>query len=121
METHNFGSVDSIGVVLFLAGVRRCSVPDARFLIHPLSSNFAANSSYEEQKLVETLNSLKIDIDNVANIIAKGTNKSQEDVKNAMAARTTLNPEQAISFGLVHEIKKELIPTGAQIVYMNVQ
>ncbi len=36
--THNFGSADSIGVVLFCAGSRRLSVPHARFLLHGSSA-----------------------------------------------------------------------------------
>lgn len=39
VETHNFGSVDSIGVTIFSAGKRRYSVPDARFMLHPVSAN----------------------------------------------------------------------------------
>jgi len=38
--THNFGSADSIGVVLFCAGAKRLSVPHARFLLHGVMSNF---------------------------------------------------------------------------------
>lgn len=34
ITTHNFGSADSIGVVLFCAGSRRLCVPHARFLLH---------------------------------------------------------------------------------------
>ena len=38
--THNFGSIDSIGVVLFCGGDRRLSVPQARFLLHGVSAGF---------------------------------------------------------------------------------
>ena len=40
IETHNFGSVDSIGNIIFLAGMKRFSVPDARFLMHPVVGMF---------------------------------------------------------------------------------
>ena len=119
IDTHNFGSVDSIGVVIFLAGKKRMSVPDARFLIHTVTTSFSANMNLEEQTVVETLKSMRIDIDNIANIIAKGTNKTRDQVKEDMSARTTLNADQAKSYGLVHEIRKELIPQGAQIISIN--
>ena len=40
ITTHNFGSADSIGVVLFCAGSRRLSVPHARFLLHGVQCHF---------------------------------------------------------------------------------
>ena len=40
VTTHNFGSVDSIGVVLFCGGSKRLSVPEARFLLHGVSAGF---------------------------------------------------------------------------------
>ena len=42
ITTHNFGSVDSIGVVLYCGGSKRLSVPQARFLLHGVSINFEA-------------------------------------------------------------------------------
>ena len=40
ITTHNFGSVDSIGIVLYCAGSRRLSVPQARFLFHGVNVQF---------------------------------------------------------------------------------
>ncbi len=118
IDTHNFGSVDSIGVVLYLAGKKRYSVPDARFLIHPVSLEYS-NVRKEEKQLEEDLKGLRIDIENIAGVIAKGTGKSEEEIVKAMSDRTTLSPEQAISFGLVHEIKRDLFPAGAELISIN--
>lgn len=119
IETHNFGSVDSIGVVLFLAGKKRYSVPDARFLLHPVSTGFQGNVRMEEKQLEEVIKGLRIDIKNIAAVIAKGTGKSEEEIIKAMSDRTTLSPEEAKTFGLVYEIKSELFPAGAEIVSIN--
>lgn len=119
IETHNFGSVDSIGVVLFVAGKKRYSVPDARFLLHPVGINFQGNARMEEKQLEEAIKGLRIDTDNIAAAIASGTGKSEEEIKKALSDRTTLSPEEAITFGLVHEIKKELFPKGADIISIN--
>ncbi len=40
ITTHNFGSVDSIGIVLYCAGSTRLSVPQARFLFHGVNVQF---------------------------------------------------------------------------------
>jgi ATP-dependent protease ClpP protease subunit len=115
ITTHNFGSADSIGVVLFCAGSRRLSVPHARFLLHGVMCNFPQPSSLEEKQLEERLKGLQIDMGNIASIIADTVKKDRQQVLNDMLNRTTLYPEQAIEYGLVHEIKSELFEPGAEV------
>jgi ATP-dependent protease ClpP protease subunit len=119
--THNFGSVDSIGVVLYCGGNKRLSVPQARFLLHGVSSNFPQNASLEEKQLEERLKGLRIDVENIAKVVAANSGKSQEQVRQAMLDRTTLNPEEALSWGLVHEIKVELFPPGTEVISIQYQ
>jgi len=116
VTTHNFGSVDSIGVVLYCGGKRRLSVPMARFFLHGVSAQFPQPASLEEKQLEERLKGLRIDLQNIAKVIAANTGKSQDEVIQAMLDRTTLNPEEAKSWGLVHEIEVELFPPGAEVV-----
>ncbi len=119
VETHNFGSVDSIGSVLYCAGEKRYSVKNARFLIHPVQMQFQANQSFEEKQIEEKLNSLRIDEKNLSSIIALETDKNISDILKAIQCRTTLLPPDAIKFGLVHKIKDELIPAGANLISIN--
>jgi ATP-dependent protease ClpP protease subunit len=121
ITTHNFGSVDSIGVVLYCAGKRRLSVPTARFLLHGVSAQFPQPVSLEEKQLEEKLKSLQIDLQNIARVIASNTGKSPDEVIQALLDRTTLNPEEAKSWGLVHEIKVELFPPGAEVISIQYQ
>lgn len=115
ITTHNFGSVDSIGVVLFCGGSRRYSVPQARFLLHGASANFA-NERLEEPQLEERLRGLRMDIENIAKVIAANTGRTVAQVTEAMLQRLTLNPEEARDWGLVHEIKAELFEAGSQVI-----
>jgi len=119
IETHNFGSVNSIGNVIFLAGTKRFSVPDARFLMHPVSMKVHQNRSLEEKQLDERLKKLKIDNHNIAKIIGKESSKTTDEVLSAMQDRTTLSPEEAKEYGLVHEIKSDLYPKGATLISIN--
>lgn len=119
--THNFGSVDSIGIVLYCAGAKRLSVPQARFLLHGVNAQFASNQSLEEKQLEERLKGLKIDIENIAKVIAANTGKSVEYVTNAMIERTTLNPDEAKSWGLVNEIKSQLFEAGSEVISIQSQ
>ena len=121
ITTHNFGSVDSIGVILFCGGAKRASVPQARFLLHGVTSNFQQNMSLEEKQLEERLKSLRIDTENIAKVISATTSKSVEDVTRLMQDRTTLNPEEAREWGLLHEIKTDLFPSGAEVISIHFQ
>ena len=120
ITTHNFGSVDSIGVVLFCGGSKRLSVPQARFLLHGVAAGFQ-NERLEEKQLEERLKGLRIDMENIAKVVAANTGKSVPDVVKAMLERTTLNPDEAKAWGLVHEIKSELFETGSEVISIQYQ
>ncbi|MBC6444099.1 MAG: ATP-dependent Clp protease proteolytic subunit [Alphaproteobacteria bacterium GM202ARS2] len=113
VTTYNFGTVDSIGVIIFCAGKERVCVPHARFLLHPVKSTFHGNPTLDEHGVKEVQDSLKIDQSNIAKVITHtcGT-YSKEDVLTKIHERTTLDPETAKEFGLVTKIDSALIPTG---------
>jgi len=121
ITTHNFGSVDSIGIVLYCGGSKRLSVPQARFLLHGVSINFPQQVSLEEKQLEERLKGLRIDIENIAKVIAANTGKSVKEVTDAMLERITLNPQEAQTWGLVHEIKPELFEAGSEVISIQFQ
>ena len=91
-------------------------MPQARFLLHGVSANFPKGTSLEEKQLEERLKGLKIDVQNIAKVIAANSDKSVGEVLNAMLERTTLNPLEAQEWGLVHNIETELFPAGAEVV-----
>ncbi len=117
--TYNFGSVDSIGVVIFCAGNRRLSVPHARFLIHPVQFNIQGTAQFDEKQLEEYLKSLRIDQENIARVIADTTGQEIQKVEEEMISRLTLNPSQAKDFGLVHDIVSTLLPSDAQLAVIS--
>ena len=121
ITTHNFGSVDSIGVVLYCGGTKRLSVPQARFLLHGVSANFRQNESLEEKQLEERLKGLRIDLENIAKVIGATTSKGQAEVFERMLERTTLNPEEAMKWGLVQEIRSQLFEPGAEVIAIQFQ
>jgi ATP-dependent protease ClpP protease subunit len=114
--THNFGSVDSIGITLYCAGTQRYSVPHARFLMHAVQAQFAQGTSLEEQQLEERLKGLQLDIRNIARVVSSNTGKTEKEATDAMLNRTTLDPDQAKTWGLVHEIKSELFSKGDEVI-----
>lgn len=67
----------------------------------------------------EILKGMRIDIENIAKVIADNTNKNVEEIKEAMYERTTLSPEEAKEWGLVHEIESKLFEVGSEVVSIN--
>ena len=114
--THNIGSTNSIAAAVFCAGDRRLSVPHGVFLIHGPRANFPQGASLEPDALSERLSGLRIDAENLAGIIAANTRRTEEQVMQDMLDRTTLNPEQALDYGLVHEIREQIFPPNADLV-----
>lgn len=121
ITTHNFGSVDSIGIVLYCAGSRRLSVPQARFLFHGVNVQFRGDQNLEEKVLEERLKGLRVDMENIARVIAANAGRDAKDVTDAMIDGRMLNPEEAKSWGLVHEIKSELFEAGSEVIAIQFQ
>ena len=118
--THNFGVVDSIGVIVFCGGSKRLSVPQGRFLLHGVSAGFQ-KERLEEKQLEERLKGLQNNVENIARVIAANTSKSVQDIRDAILERTILSPEEAKSWGLVDEIKTELFERGSEVVSIQYQ
>jgi len=114
--TYNFGSVDSIGVVIYCSGKKRFCVPHARFLIHGVKMNFQGQASFDEFQINENLKSLQIDQKNIARVIADNTGKACDLIEKDMHDRKTLNPTEAKDYGLVHEIKSELFQIDKELI-----
>jgi ATP-dependent Clp protease protease subunit len=115
--THNFGQVDSVSAVLYCAGKKRLSVPQARFLLHGVNANLE-KGQFPEKQLDEILKGIKIDNENIAKVIATTIGKSVEEITKAMFQGTTLNPEEARKWGFVHEVESELYEEGAEVIYI---
>jgi ATP-dependent protease ClpP protease subunit len=102
--------------VLFSAGKTRLCVPQARFLLHGVSTQFPQGASLEEKQLEETLKGLRSDVENISRVVAANSRKSVAEVVHAMFDRTTLNPEEAKEWDLVTDVRSELYPEGAEVI-----
>lgn len=113
--TYNFGSVDSIGVVLFCAGTKRFCMPHGRFLIHPVQFNLQNTQQYDHKKMLEIVKGIEIDQYNIIKIISDTIQKSPEIVYEDMMDRLTLNPDEALQYGLIDGKRVAPIPNGATV------
>ena len=117
--THNFGTVDSIGTIIFCAGEKRLCVPHARFLMHPVAANFSGELQLGEQGLQERLEGLKVDQENICRIIADTAQKPLEEVLADIRKVTTLNAQQAKTYKLVTEIRSQLHPASVDLTIID--
>lgn len=115
ITTHSIGAVDSVGIVLFCAGQERLSVRFTRFVMHGAAIRIAGGTPFSEAELGEKLSAMRADMTNVSRVVAAATGRSEETVYADMENRTVLSPEEAIDYGLVHTIRSELFPAGAEI------
>lgn len=116
IETHNYGSINSIAIVVFCAGQKRYCVPNARFLMHGIGFNISQPTRFNEKHLDEKMKGLKIDKANIVKVIAENCKKTEKEISDDIREVKVLNPEDAKDYGLVHEIKKELFPKGAKVI-----
>lgn len=116
VDTHNFGSVDSVAIVVFCAGSKRYCVPNARFLLHGIGFDIPAGTRFEEKHLEEKIKDLKMDKANIVKVIAENCKKTEKEISDDIHEVRVLNPEEAKNYGLVHEIKKELFPKEAETI-----
>lgn len=114
--THNYGSADSIAAVLFCAGSKRYCTPNGRFLFHGVGFNVPQGTRFEEKQLDEKMKDLRIDRENIAKIIAENCKKTKEQVEQDLFEVKALNPNEAKEYDLVHEIKTQLFPEGAEVI-----
>ena len=113
--THNYGSCDSIAALVFCAGLKRYTVTNSRFLLHGISLPIE-NQRFNETSLKETLESLKNQRETISKIIAKECKTKVGDVEKNMLEGIILNSEEASKYGLVTEIKDDLIPAGVNFI-----
>lgn len=110
---HNTGSVASIAATLFVAGERRIACPHAIFMMHPVA--VPASGAMASNLLLATLDAARRDEARTEGILRERT-VIPEDV--LVARRTTdiyITPEQALAYGLVHEIADFTLPPGNKI------
>jgi hypothetical protein len=49
-------------------------------------------------------------------VVAANSNRTKKQVLRAMLARTTLDPEAALEWGLAHEIRQQLFEDGSEVI-----
>ena len=114
--THNIGQIDSIGGPIYLAGDRRLSVGQGRFLIHSIYWGFGEGANLSEKQLKDTLDAVVRDRERVATIISERTGTALDVVTENMRDTRILDAAEAKAYGFVNEIQDDVFDPSQEIV-----
>lgn len=108
VRTVCIGDAASMGAIIFLAGEKREMLSHARILIHDPSYghlDVSGKKPHEIQRGVDSLNKVR---QTLAEIIAKKTGKSLDEIYKITAEDNYFTADEAIEFGLATNIFGEV-------------
>ena len=116
LVTHNVSSVDSIGNAVFLAGEERYASPQATFLFHGVQAGVQAGvTQLDATKLRECLGNIDADELRIGSIIGERTKLTEPQVRAFFREAHTMHAAEAVSAGIVDEIRDIKIPPGSPV------
>jgi ATP-dependent Clp protease protease subunit len=116
--THNIGNVDSIAVVIFLAGARRLANPASTFMFHGAGFDGNANERLEESNLRAKLDTLIANHKTISEIISTRTSLNLADCMKLFEKQETKDTGWASSLGLINDIKEFRLPVGSNVKHL---
>ena len=117
--THNVGSVNSIGNVVFLAGDERYANPGTTFMFHGVGFDVQQNTRLEEKMLRERLDAIRADQKKIAHIIRSRTSFPDEgEIATLFLEAATKDTEFAKDRGIIHDVREAKVPDGAPILQL---
>jgi ATP-dependent protease ClpP protease subunit len=115
LVTHNLGNVDSIGNVIFLAGVERYACPHSTFMFHGVGRDTGPGVRLEDKMLREALDAIDADHRRIGAIIGQHTNLNEAQVVDLFAEARTKDAAWAEGVGMVHTVRETQIPPGVPV------
>lgn len=119
LTTHNVGNVDSIGNAVFLAGTMRYASPHSTFMFHGVGFDFVNQTFRLEEKLLrEHLAAVLTNQSRIGSIIKERTKIEDVAIEGLFREAQTKNAAEAVSLGIVNEVREFSIPPGAPVVQL---
>ena len=113
LTTHNVGSVESVGVVIFLAGEKRYACPRTRFLVHPLHWGFGSLVAADHARVSEWRDCLDFDAERYAAIFDEATlaGPVRADIRANLSGHARIfDTDQALAAGIIHQTLQARLP-----------
>ena len=113
LTTWNVGSVESVGVAIFLAGQKRYACPGTRFLIHPLHWGFGNLVAADHARISEWRDCLDFDAERYAAIFEEATAGARDphDIRGYLTGSSRIyTADEAVEAGIVHAARQARLP-----------
>jgi ATP-dependent protease ClpP protease subunit len=105
---HATSNIDSIANVIYLSSQRRSAESYAKFYMHGSSSGGGDKRQLKDNLLAAETNDTRI-----AYFVSENTDYKLENVKSKMEVGTSIPAQEALQYGITHEIVHKEIPDGA--------
>lgn len=115
LTTHNIGSVNSIGNIVFLAGERRVACSHTTFMFHGVSLQTQGAQAFERKVLREHLASVESDEKRIAGIVAERTKLETGAIDTFFLEARTLTAQEALDGGIIDEIRQVNVAQGCPL------
>lgn len=118
LTTFNMGSIESVGVVIFMAGKERYACPGTRFLVHPLHWGFGGLVAADHSRVSEWRDCLDFDAERYAAIFDEATRDAPTptDIRsNLMRNARLYDAQQAREAGIIHAAKQSVLPPSGPV------
>lgn len=116
LTTHNVGSVNSIGNVVFLAGETRYAAPHSTFMFHGVGFDSPQGVRLEEKLLSEKLGEIAMEHKRIGALMAERTKLTKEVIEGLFREAQTKDAAFAVSNGIVHEVRDLQVPASSTVV-----
>jgi ATP-dependent protease ClpP protease subunit len=113
LTTHNIGSVESVGVPIFLAGQKRYACPGTRFLVHPLHWGFGNLVAADHSRVSEWRDCLDFDAERYLRIFEEATDgaSTKADIRSNLYGNARIfDADEALEAGMVHKVVQARLP-----------
>ncbi len=114
LTTHNVGSIESVGVVIFLAGNKRYACPRTRFLVHPLHWGFGALVAADHSRVSEWRDCLDFDAERYASICQEATGGKMDIRSHLFGNARLFDTDQALAAGIIHDTVQARLPAAGE-------
>jgi len=117
LTTFNVGSVESVGVVIFLAGSKRYACPGTRFLVHPLHWGFGSLVAADHSRVSEWRDCLDFDAERYARIFEEATRSAgvTDDIRSNLFGNARIfDADQALAAGIIHKAVQARLPEAGE-------
>jgi len=102
---HNMGSVDSIGIVVFLAGKERFASPHTSFHFHGVENTSQRNQQLDLKKVEEIKSKIERDQEKIASIIMENSTITESEMDELFWRGKAKSEKFAKEKQIIEEIK----------------